>query len=410
MGTFALNRHALPSISVATAFLVACGGSQPPIGAPGAMPQLSAPAARAGSKSYAVVYSFGAAPDGANPRASVIDVSGILYGTTSGGGSDSQCNIDLFEGCGTVFSLTADGTERVLHNFTAQPDGANPIAPLISVNGTLYGTTFLGGSGDGTAFSITTSGTENVLHSFDGPDGVWPSAGFIDVKGALDSTTQRGGAGRGTVFSLTTSGTEKVLHRFATGHQGAAPVGGLIDVGGTLYGTTVDGGAHHAGTVFSITMNGKEKVLHAFGNGTDGAAPFGSLIDVNGALYGTTERGGTYSDGTVYSITTSGSETVLHSFGSEGDGSAPVAPLIDLHGTLYGTTVRGGAYSCAGYGCGTVFSITPSGTEKLLHSFGSSATDGAYPQAALVDVNGSFYGTTGEGGTNGNGTVFSLSP
>jgi uncharacterized repeat protein (TIGR03803 family) len=414
MKDLSFGRFAL-SIGVAAALLPACGGSQSPIGAPGVMPQSSASTARADSKGYAVVYSFGAPPDGANPSASVIDVSGILYGTTSGGGSDSQCNIDFFQGCGTVFSLTAGGTERVLHNFTAQPDGANPIAPLVSVNGTLYGTTMLGGSGDGTAFSITTSGTENVLHSFDGSDGIWPSAAFIDVQGVLDSTTQRGGGGRGTIFSLTISGTEKVLHRFVRGRQGAAPVAGVIDVDGTLYGTTVDGGAHHAGTVFSITANGKEKVLHAFGIGTDGAAPFASLIDMNGTLYGTTERGGAYSCagygcGTVFSITPSGSETVLHSFGSEGDGSAPVASLIDLHGTLYGTTVRGGAYSCAGYGCGTVFSITPSGTEKVLHSFGSGATDGAYPEAALIEVKGSFYGTTDEGGTNGNGTVFVFSP
>ncbi len=192
----------------AALLFVACGGSQLPISAPGAMPQASALTARANNAKYKVVYSFGAARDGADPRASLINVGGTLYGTTSGGGSYTQCDVDGFEGCGTVFSLAPDGTEKVLYSFSAEPDGANPVASLIEVNGTLYGTTFIGGSGNGTVFSIRTSGEEHVLYSFPRRSRrLWPSGALIRVKGRLYGTTQRGGARRGTVFSITTSGT-----------------------------------------------------------------------------------------------------------------------------------------------------------------------------------------------------------
>jgi uncharacterized repeat protein (TIGR03803 family) len=95
---------------------------------------------------------------------------------------------------------------------------------------------------------------------------------------------------------------------------------------------------------------------------------------------------------------------VLHSFGNGTDGSEPyAAALTNVVGTLYGTTWQGG-----GYGGGTVFSIDPStGAEIILHSFGSGA-DGAKPYAELINVNGTLYGTTWQGGTYGGGTVFSL--
>ncbi len=246
------------------------------------------------------------------------------------------------------------------------------------MNGTLYGTTTAGGKygirygGFGTVFSITTGGKENVLHSFGkGSDSIEPSADLIDVKGTLYGTTQNGSAyGCGTVFSITTDGTETVLHSFGKGADGCFPFAGLVDVRGTLYGTTAYGGTYacylgsSCGTVFSITLEGSEKVLHSFGNGTDGAEPQARLLGVNGTLYGTTVGGGKYGikyggDGTVFSITRSGTEKVLHSFGEGTDGNSPFAGLIDVDGTFFGTTSAGGAHdSCTSNSCGTVFSIT----------------------------------------------------
>jgi uncharacterized repeat protein (TIGR03803 family) len=215
-----------------------------------------------------------------------------------------------------------------------------------------------------------------VLHSFGGgADGKTPVAGLIDVKGHLYGTTRYGGAyGHGTVFSITPGGTEKVLHSFAGGSDGAEPLASLIEVKGTLYGTTESGGANscdglgNCGTVFSITPSGTEKVLHSFAGGSDGAFPVASLMNVKGRLYGTTAYGGTnqhhcgsscYSaGGTIFSITPSGTEKVLHSFAKGTDGSYPSASLTDLGGTLYGTTELGGGSACQA-GCGTVFALTP---------------------------------------------------
>jgi uncharacterized repeat protein (TIGR03803 family) len=101
---------------------------------------------------YSVLYSFKAPPDGKSPVAGLIDVKGTLYGTTSAGGA---------YGDGTLFSITAGGTEKVLHTFgnacpSACTDGSEPFAGLIDVKGMLYGTTSAGGvNGYGTVFSIT---------------------------------------------------------------------------------------------------------------------------------------------------------------------------------------------------------------------------------------------------------------
>jgi uncharacterized repeat protein (TIGR03803 family) len=115
----------------------------------------------------------------------------------------------------------------------------------------------------------------------------------------------------------------------------------------------------------------------------------------------------------VFKVTTSGAETVLHSFGGSGDGELPHGGLLDVNGTLYGTTSNGGSGSCLRYsdvhGCGTVFKSTMSGTETVLHSFGKSG-DGKYPYASLVNINGTLYGTTTAGGTTNDGAVFALSP
>jgi uncharacterized repeat protein (TIGR03803 family) len=405
------------TISLA-ALLVGCGGSPPPIGAPGAMPQSSAMA----PSSYKVLYSFTGRPDGEAPSARLIDVNGTLYGTTYFGGAN-KC----FSSCGAVFSITKAGKENVLYSFRGQPDGANPEASLIAVNGRLYGTTYYGGTyRRGTVLSVSTSGNERVLHSFgyNGSDGVTPWAGLISVRGTLYGTTIAGGAyrasgGGGTVFSISTSGTENVLHSFGGAQDGKIPKASLIDVKGTLYGTTAGGGVHQCyyesisdegcGTVFSITKAGKERVLYSF-DGAQGNGPLGGLIAVNDTLYGTTNAGGTYSHygsgggGTAFSIDTSGSENVLHSFGEGSDGLGPWASLINVNGTLYGTTMSGGQY-----GLGTVFSITTGGTEKVLHSFGSGS-DGSYPAAGLINVNGALYGTTVGGGTYSRGTVFALTP
>jgi uncharacterized repeat protein (TIGR03803 family) len=157
------------------------------------------------------------------------------------------------------------------------------------------------------------------------------------------------------------------------------------------------------------------KTLHSF-DGTDGSAPFARLVQAAGGdLYGTTYVGGANGEGTVFKIVPSGGAVkTLYSFCSQGgtactDGHLPLAELVQATGgNFYGTTAEGG-----GNGAGTVFKITPSGTLTTLHRFcfQPPCTDGTFPQAGLVQAaGGNFYGTTYSGGANNSGTVFKTTP
>ncbi|HEX3672384.1 MAG TPA: choice-of-anchor tandem repeat GloVer-containing protein [Candidatus Cybelea sp.] len=386
--------------------LIGCSASQLPLGAPAEdrRPSLIRP-----HVTYGVLYSFEGrhTRDSAHPNAPIINVNGTFYGTTAGSERGPAR-------AGSVFTMMPSGTEQVLHLFKGAPkEGADPRG-LINVRGTLFGTTSAGGSsGMGTAYSITPSGTEVTLHNFTGgpADGSNPN-GLINVNGTLYGTTAAGGTnGDGTVFSLTSSGAETVIYNFKGGKtDGAKPTAPLIDVRGMLYGTTANDGKGGNGTVFAITPSGAESVLYSFKGGeADGAGPLTSLIDFHGMLYGTTWAGGSphcgNGCGTVFAVTPSGKESVAYIFeAGTTDGAYPDAPIVAVHGTLYGTTFFGGAS-----GGGTLFAITQAGKESMLHSFGGGG-DGDYPEAALLNAAGTLYGTTSQGGTYGAGTIFSLTP
>jgi uncharacterized repeat protein (TIGR03803 family) len=311
-------------------------------------------------------------------------------------------------------------TEKVLYSFGSYSgDALWPYAGslVMDTEGNFYGTTYAGGAYDyGTVFKLTPSGTETVLYSFGSPtgDGQHPCAGLVmNKKGILYGTTYWGGAnGYGTVFKLTPAGVETVLYSFKGYPDGGKPMAGLImDKNKNLYGTTTSGGANGDGAVFKVTPSGTETVLYSFEAIPDGNTPYGGLImDSTGTLYGTTFYGGTYNDGTVFKLTPSGTETVLHSFSfliGSGDGEYPLDGLImDKNGNLYGTTEQGGAH-----GDGTVFELTAAGVESLLYSFGSQPGDGsnAYPYAGVImDKKGNLYGTTIFGGADNDGMVFKV--
>lgn len=156
-------------------------------------------------------------------------------------------------------------------------------------------------------------------------------------------------------------------------------------------------------------------LLYQFKSGNDGTQPWASLIvDAKGNLYGTTSLDGAYGYGTVFKLSPTGKETVLHSFtGTGGDGATPIAPLVrDAAGNLYGTTEFGGIYgtNCGGNGCGVVFKVDPNGKETVLYRFTGTGSDGSNPAQGLVrDAAGNLYGTTQGGGTHGGGIVFKVS-
>lgn len=396
------------------------------------------------NSSFKVVYRFaGGTGGGYYPYSSLIaDANGNLYGTAYAGGTGCD------GGCGTVFKLKPDGTERVLHTFTGGAnDGALPLAGLImDKDGNLYGTTSGGGNtacgntyGCGTVFKVAASGKETVLHILNsGGDGAVPYGGVIlDNKGNLYGTAISGGSsascsdgnGCGTLFKVARNGTFTVLYNFCQSQHcpdGLFPTGTLIrDDKGILYGTTYAGGdtscesaleLQGCGVVFKVSPKGKQTVLHAFTGYPDGQAPFAGLVaDRAGNFYGTTIWGGSkecvgdYECGAVFKITPEGSETVVYSFDGGTDGQNPYSGVfVTKVGNLYGTTYAGGSTGCDyNEGCGVVFKVATDGTETVLHIFDSY--DGGWnPTGSLIKKGtGSLYGTTRYGG-DGYGTVFKI--
>jgi|HubBroStandDraft_5_1064220.scaffolds.fasta_scaffold29554_2 uncharacterized repeat protein (TIGR03803 family) len=408
------------SLSVA-ALLVGCGGSQPPIGAPGTVPQRLAGETNSGS-SYRVLYTFiYPGTDGISPQDDLTVHDGKLYGTTELGGQ---------YGRGTVFEVDTKGRESIVHSFTGG-DGEQPMTAVTFAGDTLYGTTETGGEcapGCGTLYKIDKKGVERTAFAFDNfDDGEVPDGSLILSGGTLYGTTYFGGSGIcysgcGVLFSLSPSHSSKeaTVHEFDH-RDGGGPNGRLILFKGAFYGTTFVGG-HQTGTAYKVTTAGREYVLYRFrrgykrdfGRGKDGWGPAAGLAVMNGVLYGTTLRGGTGTAcgvagcGTVYSITRDGQEHVIHSFQGGTDGAAPYGDLVIFHDKLYGTTKNGGS-TCSGNGCGIIFSIDAAGKEEILHTF-SGEPDGQWPTAGLALLNGTLYGTTRSGGSYATGTVFTLKP
>ena len=324
-----------------------------------------------------------------------------LYGTMYDGGSSY--------GDGDVFSINTNGTDfTILHSFTGSTtDGGLPDGGLTIVGSTLYGTTAIGGTADdGTVFSISTSGTGfQLLHSFAGgtSDGASPVGGLAVSGSTLYGTTERGGSsGDGTVFSISTSGTGYgLLHSFS-GSDGVSPDGPLVINGSSIYGTTDGNGDGIWGSVFAMNTSGSGfQTLHTF-SVSDGA--YASNLVLSGStLYGTTGEYGPNGQGTLFSVGTSGTSfTTLHSFPSAtGDGEDPT--VLALSGsTLYGTTEEGGSA-----GDGTVFAISTAGTGyQTLLSLGT-ASDGAGPSGGVTLSGSTIYGVTGSGGSSNDGTIYS---
>jgi uncharacterized repeat protein (TIGR03803 family) len=206
------------------------------------------------------------------------------------------------------------------------------------------------------------------------------------------------------VIMVTPTGTESVLYFFGSAPgDGAYPYGSLIQAtDGNFYGMTAFGGANLMGAVIMVTPVGKESLLYSFGSVPgDGAYPYGSLIQAtDGNFYAMTSAGGANGAGAVIKITPTGTESVLYSFGSSpSDGAIPSGSLIQASdGNFYAMTLKGGTD-----GTGTVIKVTPSGTESVLYSFGVllEGGDGSYPQGSLIQASdGNLYGMTSSGGAN----------
>lgn len=335
-------------------------------------------------------------------------------------------------------------TLTTLYAFSG-PDGAGPISRLTTgTDGNFYGTTFQGGAHNtGTVFRLSPSGALTTLYTFSAVTWNGSLVAYVNAEGANPHGLIQGADGNfygvacyggpdgtGAVFKITPAGALTVLHAFSQTNldtginaDGACPFGGLVKgADGSFYGTTHDGGGTGYGVVFKIAPGGAFTLLHAFSglnNGTnaDGANPQAPLLPgAAGSFYGTTYWGGAYGNGALFRITSRGAFTTLYAFsaftsynslgyGANADGANPAAGLFKgKDGDLYGTTSQGGDE-----GCGAVFKITPSGALTTLWAF--DGTDGANPGAGLIQsADGNFYGSATQGGFNGNGTLFRITP
>jgi len=350
---------------------------------------------------FSNLYSF-AGNDGAYPLGVLAQGSdGYFYGTTEGGGTNNA---------GTVFNLSPNGVLTSLYSFTGGNDGASPEAGLVqSSDGYFYGTTYHGGATNfGTVYKISTNGALTSFYPFDYTNGAFPLGELIQGSdGNLYGSTSAGGtSGGGTLLRINTNGTPTTLYSFTGGNDGASPYAGLVQgKDGNFYGTTFEGGTNNAGTMFRISTNGALTSLYSFTRGNDGAWPQAGLVQgSDGSFYGTASVGGTNSYGTVFRISTNGVLTSLYSFTGGNDGANPETGLVQAKdGNFYGTTRHGGTN-----GAGTVFKVSSNGALSSLYSF-TGGNDGASPQAGLVQgSDGNLYGTTFQGGSGGNGTVFRL--
>jgi uncharacterized repeat protein (TIGR03803 family) len=283
-----------------------------------------------GGWALTVLYSFSDSADGGYPYGGVVlDKAGNVYGATNEGGLLSDCS---GAGCGVVFELSAgtggNWTETVLHRFT-ETDGALPSSGLVfGANGVLYGTTSAGGTsthcggspanGCGTVFQLAPSAgawKETTLHSFDVTDGYMPQ-GVAYYHGRLFGTTLLGGIqNAGTVFELTPtkSGvTESVIHSFGSGTDATQPIGAVVfDKAGNLYGAASQGGNSACnnlgcGAIFELKLNSgnwTETILHQFTGGNDGASPHSTPFLSTTGLVGTASGGGASGYGVVFELT-----------------------------------------------------------------------------------------------------------
>ena len=345
------------------------------------------------------LYSFDGGTNGISPNGLVQTSDGNFYGTTPY----------------TVFRFTINGHLTTLHSFASGDFGAGLVQ---GIDGNLYGATW-GLTPGGSLFEISTNGTFVRLHTFGDYD-AHPTSELVDSRdGDLYGTTQGSGQfGVGTFFKISSSGQLTTLYSFgaitnATGSalDGAVPHGVIQGCDGDFYGATGAGGLNTnavgsgLGTVFKITTNGVLTTLYSF-SGEDGIDPRIEVQGSDGILYGITAGGGMYGGGTVFKITTNGVLTSLHSFSGQ-DGDLPGGLVQGSDDNFYGTTFQGGLYvDPNGYGCGTVFKISPDGQFDVLHFF--ALDDGLWP-GIIRGSDGSFYGTTSGGGPNEDGTIFRLS-
>lgn len=279
----------------------------------GVVYSLTPPATSDGAWSEEILYQFSA---DASPGI-VLGAEGVLYGSSGFGGASNDGAIFSLT---PPSSPGAPWTYTLLYSFTGGSDGHGPAGLVLSKRGVLFGTTTMGGTGHGTLFVLKPpaapgdSWTKEILYKFaGGSNGVDPAGLVIGKDGALYSTMTQGGnsscssdfvSGCGTVFAVTPPDSPgspwvfNTLHSFTGGDDGWNPSGVVMGSDGRLFGTCAQGGpATYYGALFVLTPpesaggSWTETTLWGFANNVDGTTPNGVVFGLDGALYGTVADG-----------------------------------------------------------------------------------------------------------------------
>lgn len=287
-----------------------------------------------GTWTETVLHSFGSGRDGTAPMGGLtFDHSGNLYGTTYQGGTGPQCIagcgtvFEISPGSGGLW------TERVLYNFCSQsgcPDGENPTSGLlVDASGNVFGTTTGGGLDQslGLIFELSPGSSgqwiESVIYQFQGGgnDGYSPVGRLVkDGSGNLYGATEFGysyvyppSLNNGTVFKLTQGAgnrwTETVVYGLCAQVaclDGSQPLAGIVlDKAGSIYGTTFIGGTSNWGCVFKLVPRSdgtwQQSTLYSFQGFGNGHSPAGVVVDSSGNIYGLAQ-GGANQNGMVFEL------------------------------------------------------------------------------------------------------------
>ena len=162
-----------------------------------------------------------------------------------------------------------------------------------------------------------------------------------------------------------------------------------------------------ASPVARAQQTGTLTTLHSFpANDERGFPPSSGLtLGSDGNLYGTTPSTATPGGGTVFQLTPVGVFTTLYTFTGGIAGTSPTSSLLPAgDGSFYGTTGDGGVN-----GTGSIYRITPGGVLTTLDSF---PADLPGPAGLILGGNGDFYGTLNLSPSTpaGNGAVFQVTP
>jgi uncharacterized repeat protein (TIGR03803 family) len=286
-------------------------------------------------------------------------------------------------------------TVSTIYQFS---NGSNPNYPSGVMaqgrDGDFYGVTLSGnGCCQGVIYKISSKGALTSLYSMAQSDGTTCSGLTLGTDGNFYGTCHNGGANDyGTLFKVTSAGVLTVLHNFAaqgSTSDGCEPLAPPTQASnGDFYGTTSFCGANNYGTVYKLTLAGAYSLLYSFqGPPNDTLFPLGLIEGTDGDLWGL-GNGWIISYGAVFKITLTGKESLVYAFKGDPDGAGPYTNLIQgSNGDFYGTTEEGGSTQE-----GTIFEVTEGGKETVLYSF-PNQTDGAYPSLPLTQgPNGLLYG------------------